>query len=207
MTVIHLVRHGETIWHAENRYAGSSDVALNDRGLAQADHLGRWASSASLDAVVCSSLSRAIATARPVERATSLTARVDADLREIDFGEGEGMNAAEMQEAFPTARADFERSPASSPLPGGEPGAVAAARFRAALDRVIAREQPDATVLVVAHSTIIRVLLCHELGLPLDDYRRRLPRLDNVALTTIRVLADAPTALLRLNAPLPQPND
>ena len=28
MTILHLVRHGETVWHAENRYAGVSDVAL-----------------------------------------------------------------------------------------------------------------------------------------------------------------------------------
>ena len=28
MTYLVLVRHGETVWHAENRYAGVSDVAL-----------------------------------------------------------------------------------------------------------------------------------------------------------------------------------
>lgn len=30
-----LVRHGETEWHAENRYAGVTDVALTPKGVAQ----------------------------------------------------------------------------------------------------------------------------------------------------------------------------
>lgn len=204
MTVIHLVRHGETVWHAENRYAGSSDVALTDRGFAQAEQLARWAETAQLDAVACSNLGRAIATVRPVEQTTSLIAHVDPDFREVHFGDGEGKNAAEMQEMFPLARAGFERTPASSPLPNAESGVVAAARFRGALDRTVAREGPDATVLVVAHSTIIRLLLCRELGMPLDDYRRRFPRLDNVAITTIRLHPNSPTALVSLNASIPE---
>ena len=32
MTRLVLVRHGETVWHAENRYAGSSDIDLTDLG-------------------------------------------------------------------------------------------------------------------------------------------------------------------------------
>ena len=32
MTYLVLVRHGQTVWHAENRYAGSSVVALTTRG-------------------------------------------------------------------------------------------------------------------------------------------------------------------------------
>ncbi|MBK6043561.1 histidine phosphatase family protein, partial [Streptomyces sp. MBT55] len=38
-----LVRHGETEWHAENRYAGVTDVALTPRGVAQATDLRAWA--------------------------------------------------------------------------------------------------------------------------------------------------------------------
>ena len=41
VTRIVLVRHGETAWHAENRYAGRSDVALTPRGREQAERLGR----------------------------------------------------------------------------------------------------------------------------------------------------------------------
>jgi len=59
MTHLFLVRHGATIWHAENRYAGVSDVALDPRGYAQAERLAAWTSEAGLAAIFSSPLSRA----------------------------------------------------------------------------------------------------------------------------------------------------
>lgn len=49
-----LVRHGETEWHAENRYAGVTDVALTPKGVAQGAGLGSWAARSGVDAVACS---------------------------------------------------------------------------------------------------------------------------------------------------------
>ena len=49
MTELLLVRHAETIWHRENRYAGRTDVALTNFGHEQADRLGRWAATAAID--------------------------------------------------------------------------------------------------------------------------------------------------------------
>ncbi|WP_460407583.1 histidine phosphatase family protein, partial [Actinophytocola sediminis] len=43
MTEIVLVRHGETPWHSDNRYAGRTDVPLTDHGRRQAEALARWA--------------------------------------------------------------------------------------------------------------------------------------------------------------------
>ena len=40
-TTLLLARHGQTVWHAENRYAGISDVPLTETGHAQAEALGR----------------------------------------------------------------------------------------------------------------------------------------------------------------------
>ena len=65
MKFIALVRHGETEWHAENRYAGRSDIALTDKGLFQAEQLAQWARTAELHAIWSSSLSRALRTAEP----------------------------------------------------------------------------------------------------------------------------------------------
>ncbi|MBC7105826.1 MAG: histidine phosphatase family protein, partial [Firmicutes bacterium] len=36
---VHLVRHGETIWNAESRYQGQTDVPLSERGREQARRL------------------------------------------------------------------------------------------------------------------------------------------------------------------------
>src|SRR6185437_4101582 len=50
-TAVHLVRHGRTAWHRPNRYAGRSDIDLDDTGVAQARRLAGWAARARLAAI------------------------------------------------------------------------------------------------------------------------------------------------------------
>ncbi|MFI0259766.1 histidine phosphatase family protein [Streptomyces sp. NPDC017056] len=199
MTDFILVRHGETEWHAENRYAGLTDVALTGRGEEQAAALADWAATARLDAVWCSPLSRARRTAAPAAAACGLAPHVDARLYEVDFGRGEGLTRAEMHRRFPEELARFLADPVGHHLPGGEDPRAAAARAADCLAD-IERAHPDGRVLIVAHSTLVRVLLCHLLGIPLADYRRVFPQLLNGALTELRV-RDGQAALLRLNVP------
>ncbi|GGU39587.1 histidine phosphatase family protein [Streptomyces lavendofoliae] len=200
MTDFVLVRHGETAWHAENRYAGRTDVPLTGRGLAQAATLGAWAAGRRLDAVLCSPLSRARLTAEPAATALGLTARVDERLYELDFGRGDGLTREEMAEEFPDALAAFLTDPVAHHLPGGEDPVAAAGRAVACLEEV-ARELPGGRVLVVAHSTLVRLALCELLGIPLARYRRVFPALENGALTELRLLPGRQASLLRLNAP------
>ena len=199
MTDLVLVRHGQTVWHAENRYAGRSDVALTARGVEQAAQLAVWAQTAGLAAVWSSTLSRARITAAACSEAAGLPLEVDARLCELDFGEGEGLTSAEMTERFPDARAAFLADPVAHHLPGGEDPVAAADRFTEALDE-IAEKHPDGRVLVVAHSSAIRLALCRLIGVPLAEYRRLFPTLRNCALTELR-LRDGRAALLQFNTP------
>ncbi|WP_043618235.1 histidine phosphatase family protein [Nonomuraea candida] len=219
MTDLVLVRHGETVWHAENRYAGLTDVELTPRGLEQAALLAGWAAGAGLAAVWASPLSRARITAETAAAqagqtgtdsggtaetgargAAGMVVRVDERLRELDFGQGDGLTSAEMKARFPEARAAFEADPAAHPLPGGEDPHEAADRFVAAL-RDISAAHPGGRVLVVAHTTAIRLALCRLIGVPLGEYRRLFPRLDNCALTELRMRAGQ-VALLQYNSPI-----
>ncbi|MFI0232464.1 histidine phosphatase family protein [Streptomyces sp. NPDC017086] len=200
MTDFVLVRHGETVWHAENRYAGRTDVPLTAHGRRQAAELGAWAAGQHLDAVLCSPLSRARLTAAPAATALGLTLRVDERLYEVDFGRGDGLTRAEMAEAFPEALAAFLADPVAHHLPGGEDPVAAAGRATGCLQET-ARALPDGRVLVVAHSTLLRLALCALLGIPLARYRRVFPVLGNGALTELR-LRDGQASLLRLNVPV-----
>lgn len=200
MTRIVLVRHGETVWHAENRYAGRSDVALTPRGREQAERLAEWAQSAELDAIWCSSLSRARDTAAAAAAASGLEPRVDGRLCELHFGRGEGLTTAEMRQQFPKQLEAFHADPVAGHLPGGEDPQAAVARAVACLHD-IAREHPRGRVLVVAHTTLIRLVLCHLLGVPIANYRKLFPFVRNVAITEIR-LSGVETSLLEYNAPL-----
>ncbi|GAA4735549.1 histidine phosphatase family protein [Actinomycetospora chibensis] len=198
MTELVLVRHGETVWHVDNRYAGRSDVELTERGHDQAAQLARWAADAGLDAVLTSPLRRARETAVPAAEAAGTTCRVDPRLVEVDFGTGDGLTRDEMRKAFPDALEAFVARPASHPLPHGEAGEAAVARALPVL-REAAEQHPGGRVLVVAHQSLLRLLLCELLEIPLDRYRTVFPRLESAARTVVRLGDEGPPALLALN--------
>jgi broad specificity phosphatase PhoE len=209
MLTLSYARHGETIWYAENRYAGTSDIPLTDRGRQQSDQLAAWAAGTGFDRVVASDLSRAVDTARPAATALGVRLETDPRLREVGFGVAEGRTQEETERELPEARAAYVRTPATSPFPGGEAGTVAAAR---ALEAVweLARTSPVGRVLIVAHSAVGRLLFTSLLGLPLNEYRRVFPWLAGTAITSLRVPSDATTPaeltgtgqLLEFNRPL-----
>lgn len=199
VTQILLARHGETVWHAENRYAGSSDVALTERGVAQSEALGRWARHQPIGAVYASDLRRSILTASPAAAALGLEVMIDPRLREVRFGRGEGMTRAEMQMAFPGALAAFHAHPARSPLPDGERGVDAIARAWSALEQHAA-DHAGGRVLVVMHSSLMRLVLCHALGIDPDRYRTVFPSVRNAAITTVTI-GDGETAVHGYNIP------
>ena len=198
-TTLLLARHGQTVWHAENRYAGVSDVALTGTGRAQAEALGRWAGAHPVDAIWTSTVSRAIATAEPACRALGLTPHRDPDLRECDFGVVEGRTLAEFAAEDPKAAEAFRADPVAHPFPGAENPTAAAHRGVAALRRIAAAHDGE-RVLVVAHNTLLRLVLCDLLSIPLGDYRRVFPQLRNAAVTELR-MSTGSVGLIALNVP------
>ncbi|NIH78186.1 histidine phosphatase family protein [Amycolatopsis viridis] len=192
-----LVRHGETEWHAENRYAGTSEVGLTDRGRRQAEQLAAYlaASGERISALYRSPQARAQVTAEPSARALGLEPVVLDDLREVHFGIAEGRVLSELD---PQVVAAFRADPVAGAFPGAEPTADAARRGAAALRAIAARE--NGPVLVVAHNTLIRLTLCELLGIPVHTYRQVFPRVENAALTEIGIDGDA-TSLRRFNLP------
>ncbi|KUO22017.1 histidine phosphatase family protein [Streptomyces dysideae] len=198
-TTLLLARHGQTVWHAENRYAGVSDVALTDTGRDQAEALGRWAAAHPVDAIWTSTLSRAMATAAPASHALGLTPHREVALRECDFGVVEGRTLPEFAAESPEAAEAFRTDPVAHPFPGAEDPKTAATRGADALHR-IAAAHPGERVLVVAHNTLLRLTLCRLLEIPLSEYRRVFPQLRNAAISELR-MTERSVGLIALNVP------
>jgi probable phosphoglycerate mutase len=202
MSRIVIVRHGETIWHTENRYAGRSDIALTAKGLAQADELAQWALTAGITAVWSSTLSRARNTALPAAKALGLPLQTDEKLIELDFGQAEGLTSEEMSQKIPEARAAFRVNPVLNFLPGGEDPVCAAERVVTALYAIAELAGPDGRSLVVAHSTLLRLALCRMLGIQLSQYRTVFPQLNNCSITEVETAPGGIVSLLSFNVPL-----
>lgn len=202
-TSLLLIRHAQTVWHAENRYAGGdSDVDLSETGRRQVRELAAWAGSRAPDAVVCSPVRRAVETARPCATAAGRPLEIVEQLREVGFGVAEGHTLDELSSLDPGMVSRFRSDPAGHPFPGAEAPAAGAVRAATAL-RAVAGAHPGATVLVVAHNTVLRLGICALLDLPVGRYRQLFPRLDNAAVTELTVADRTGSAsLLSLNVPL-----
>jgi broad specificity phosphatase PhoE len=92
-----LWRHGRTDWNDQNRFQGSTDIPLNEVGVAQAERAARLLAALAPTAIVSSDLSRALDTAAPLARLTGLAITTDADLRETNGGGWEGRIGADIR--------------------------------------------------------------------------------------------------------------
>ncbi|WAC67323.1 histidine phosphatase family protein [Agrococcus sp. SL85] len=141
---IALVRHGQTDFNLHGRMQGTSDIPLNETGIAQARTAARLLADERWDAVVSSTLGRAMVTADIVAAALGLeVAGRYESLVERAYGEVEGLTKAEALERFGT---DW---------PGEEPFAALKERAVAAVDAVAAAHPVDGLV-IVCHGTFIR---------------------------------------------------
>jgi len=142
---LRLVRHGETDWSAQRRYTGRTDLALNAAGRTQAAGLAAIAGDP-YDSVWCSDLARCVETARLMGVMASRTPA----LREFDFGELEGKQWDELDDAAQQALLAFDGFAA----PGGDSVADFGARVDEFVDGL-----GDGHHLLVTHGGVIRHLL------------------------------------------------
>lgn len=88
-----LVRHGETDWNKGHRWQGHIDIPLNAAGKEQAGAVAKFLSRESIDVIYASDLQRAHQTATAIGKLHNLQVMTDSRLREIAFGEWEGLTA------------------------------------------------------------------------------------------------------------------
>jgi probable phosphoglycerate mutase len=158
-----LVRHGETEWSRSGRHTGWTDVPLTEHGREEARGLVPLIRSHRVGAAFVSPLRRARETA---ELIGLHGVRVDADLREWDYGGYEGVTTAEIQRARPGW---FLFTDGVAPGPEDRPGETPEQVGERA-DRVLAKIDAVDTgaeaVMLVAHGHFLRVLTARWLGLP-----------------------------------------
>lgn len=149
MTMLYLVRHGETDWNRARKIQGSTDIPLNELGREQAAASGRLLARRQWDAVYASPLSRAFETASIIARETGLPAPQSmAELVERNYGSAEGLTGTEIDRLFPDG----------ADVPGRETREQVAARVLPALHD-LAAQHPGENLIVVAHGGVIRTVL------------------------------------------------
>ena len=179
-----LARHGESVWNAERRFQGRTDIALSERGRAQAEALGRALTGYRVAAAYVSPFRRARETAELALAGTGVPLIPLDDLRELSLGDWEGCTVDEVRARDGDPYRAWLLAPHDCPPPGGEPLEAVSARVRAAIDRIAAAHRNGDDVLVVSHGGVISVYACALLGCSFNALWRL--RVDNASLTVVR---------------------
>ncbi len=174
-----LARHGSIGNAPIKRYYGSTDLPLDAAGKRQARALAELLRARRPARCFSSPLRRTLETAQTVATHLSLKVEVMPELREIDFGQWEGLSFEEIRQSDPDAvarwAAMWERSAKEarrdSPdfeFPGGE-------RIHDFLERTSRAAEllaavPGEEVVAFTHGGVIRAVICHLLGLPPRHY-------------------------------------
>lgn len=157
MTVLVLIRHGETDWNVEGRYQGQADPPLNEKGRQQARAVAHKLENLGLELLYTSPLRRARQTAQIIGNALGLPIYVEPRLMEINQGEWETLLVTEIQARFPDLFQRWESDPWSVHIPGGETLAQVQERVYAAIDDILAKHR-GSHIGIVAHRLPLALL-------------------------------------------------
>ncbi len=194
MTLLALLRHGETRWSRERRIQGRTDIPLSEEGrasLAERSLPAEWAQCR----VVSSPLLRCVETAATFGYAP---VSCDARLIEMSWGEWEGRRLEGLREQFGQDMRANEALGLDFTPTGGESPRGVFERVKGFLAEVAASEEPT---LAITHRGVIRSIFARASGW--DMLGRPPARLDWGAMHVFKLEAGGTPVVYRINVKLP----
>ncbi|KMT20934.1 alpha-ribazole phosphatase [Clostridium cylindrosporum] len=165
------VRHGETDLNFNKKYQGRIDTSLNQEGINQAKQLKDKLKNFKIDKVYTSPLKRTKETLEILlgDNQENISIYEEIRIQEIDFGYWDAVSYDKVMLGYEKEYEDFLRDYKNFTFPGGE-------SFRDFYKRCveflldIVDPKSSERVLIATHGGVIRVFLCHMLGLSKDMF-------------------------------------
>lgn len=184
MTELLLIRHAAAD-HLGRALAGRAPgLHLNDRGLEQARRLADRLAATRLAAVYTSPLERSRETAAEVAARHGIEPRISEAFHEVDVGEWTGLSMEELERRDDWRQWNESRGTARPP--GGESMAEVVERALGGVAEMVASHEGE-RVAIVSHCDVIRPLLAHCLGFPIDRFYHL--EIDPASVSTVEVHA------------------
>ncbi|MEQ1120478.1 histidine phosphatase family protein [Acinetobacter seifertii] len=166
---IDLLRHGESQYSHTLR--GHLDDELTAKGWQQMQSTIEQVTDQTWDVIVSSSLKRCACFAEQLAKTTQLPLRLNHDLKEMYFGEWEGVSTQQIYETSPELLANFWQKPSQYCPPQAETLMQFQMRILKGFQDLLLemRKQNWQRALVVTHGGVIKLLSCLARQQPLDD--------------------------------------
>jgi len=160
---IFIVRHGQTDGNSARKYFGITDIELNEEGIIQAGLISKRLEKENLFRIYSSNLKRAFKTAEIIAKPHRISVEPKEDLREINFGDWEGLSFQEIQKSYPHEFSKWQNNIMDFTTPHGESVLELKKRIETAFSEILnsAREN---NVAIVTHGGPIRVILSRMLS-------------------------------------------
>lgn len=154
-TTLFLVRHGETKWNTLGKFQGCTDIDLSDEGIMQANLLKERMEN-SFDFIYSSPLKRAHDTAKIICSNMDIKPQIETSIREINFGEWEGLTIKEIKELYPENFEVWRTDELIGPIVGGDLSIkMASIRAKESILKIVTNHKGK-RIVIVAHGGIIK---------------------------------------------------
>lgn len=147
---LYVARHGQTVWNAQNRVCGYTDIDLTEKGIEQAQDLAQIVQQYNIDVIISSPLKRAVTTSKIIAEKCSLSIDVDERLIEQNYGIYEGVDRK--NEDFLNNKKNFTYK-----YPNGESMMQVAYRVYGLIDE-IKKKYAGKDVLLICHGGVSRII-------------------------------------------------
>ena len=174
MTTLVLIRHGQSLWNAENKFTGWTDIGLSEKGIKEAEEAGKKLENVPFDVVHTSALIRAQKTAEIIIKNNKKSKKIpvykDKRLNERHYGSLQGLNKKEIAEKYGAEQVHIWRRSFDVPPPDGESLKMNAERtipyFK---ENIIQDLKKGKNVLVSAHGNSLRSIVMYIENISKED--------------------------------------
>lgn len=148
--MLYVARHGQTVWNAQNKVCGITDVDLTEQGIEQAKALALTVKDKNIDLILSSPLKRAVDTSKIVAQICSIPIQTDERLTEQNYGIYEGVDRK--HEDFLNNKRNFAYR-----YPDGESMMQVAYRVYGLIDEIKTR-YTNQNILIISHGGVCRII-------------------------------------------------
>ena len=174
MVTLVLIRHGQSLWNAENRFTGWTDIDLSKKGENEAREAGKKLEDVAFDVVHTSALMRAQRTAEIIIKHNKISQDIptfkDERLNERHYGSLQGLNKTETAEKYGAEQVHIWRRSFDISPPDGESLKMTAERtlpyFK---EDVLEHLDEGKNVLISAHGNSLRSIVMYIENISKED--------------------------------------